>query len=185
MPDYRELISRVLSGDGTALGALYSETVATVFYSSLKITGTSYAAHLVTVRSYLLAFGNLGRLSHPEVFPVWLDRLSVYLAIFAARERYSGSELNEAKERLIAFLRDFHSMNDAEIAALLAMEEQAVSACAARSEDLNADEFLIGKETVLGIWHDVCNRTFTPLPGEAAPAAADTDETDNREAHHA
>ena len=172
MPDHREQISRALSGDVTALGALYSETVATIFYSSLKITGTSYAAHLVTVRSYLLAFGNLGRLSHPEVFPVWLDRLSVYLAIFAARERYSGAELNEAKERLIAFLRDFHSMKDAEIAALLTLEEQAVSACTVRAEALNTDEFLIGKETVLGIWHDICNRTFTPLPGETAPAAA-------------
>ena len=87
MADYTDLIARALGGDGAALGALYSETVATVYYSSLKITGTGYAAHLVTVRTYLLAFANLGRLGYPEAFPVWLDRLSVYLAYNAAGDR--------------------------------------------------------------------------------------------------
>ncbi len=77
MPDYAEQIALALSGDSSALGALYSETVATVYYSSLRITGTAFAARAVTVRTYRLAFSNLSRLTHPQVFPVWLDRLSV------------------------------------------------------------------------------------------------------------
>lgn len=173
MLDYEQEISKALAGDVTALGALYSETVATVYYSSLKITGAPYSAHVVTVRTYLLAFRNLGRLAYPAAFPVWLDRLSVYLSYYAAADRYSGQELSEARVRLIAFLRYFHSMSDAEIAGLLALEAQDVTDCEAQPEELNTDEFLIGKDAVLGIWHDILYRQISaPSPEELAPPPA-------------
>ena len=173
MPDYAEQISLALSGDETAMAALFSDTVASVYYSSLKITGAAYPAHLVTVRTYLLAFRSLSRLAYPTAFPVWLERLSVYLAYHAAADRYSGAELGAAREQLIAFLRDFHHMSDAEIASLLALSEEAVAECTMPPEALNADEFLIDKEAVLGIWRDICSRSVTP-PSGAAPAAETT-----------
>ncbi len=176
MLDFEQQISLALAGDASALGALYSETVATVYYSSLRITGAAYPAHLVTVRTYRLAFANLSRLNHPQAFPVWLDRLSVYLAYHASADRYSGAELSAAREDLIAFLRDFHRMSDAEIAALLAVEEQAVTNCDAQAQGAQTDEFLMGKDAVLGIWHDICDSEGTngpagdvPLPAPSAP----------------
>ena len=172
MLDYAEQIALALSGDPSALGALYSETVATVYYSSLRITGAAYPAHVVTVRTYLLAFSNLSRLAYPAAFPVWLERLSVYLAYHVSAGRYTGQELDEAREQLIAFLRSFHRMNDAEIAQLLALEEDAVAGCQAQPEALNAEEFLMGKDAVLGIWHDICAQTITVPPEPAATAAA-------------
>lgn len=181
MLDYEQQLSLALTGDEAALGALYSETVASVYYSALKITGQPYRAHLVTVRTYLLAFENLSRLAYPQAFPIWLDRLCVYLSYHAAADRYSGAELGEARRQLIAFLRHFHRMSDAEIAELLALEEQAVTDCDAQLETADAEEFLIGKDAVLGIWHDIQNRAVPfsddaeavlPASDEEAPDAA-------------
>ena len=173
MPDFEDLIAKALGGDGAAWRALYSETVATVYYSSLRITGTAYAAHQVTVRTYLLAFGNLARLTYPQVFPLWLDRLSVYLAYHAAADRYSGAELQAARDSLIAFLRSFHRMSDAEIAELLALEEQAVTESSAPASAPEPQEFLMEKDAVLGIWREVCGRMAAP-----AAAAAEDSRTD-------
>jgi len=137
-----------------------------VYYSALRITGSPETAQDVCIRAYRLAFANLGSLGYPRVFPTWLDRMSVYISYRSAEERYGGTELNEARAELVAFLRVFHHMSDAEIASLLEANETDIAACDAPSELPQAEDLSMAKETVLAIWHGI---TGAPLREEPAP----------------
>jgi len=176
--DYRNEISMASAGSVSALWSLFASTVSRTYFTALNIAGRNAAAE-AAARTYRLAFDNLGRLDYPEAFPVWLDRLAVYIAYDAARE--AGGEEPEACGGIVAFLRDFHKMSDREIAGLMKTETGSLPAASASAP--RAESFLIEPDTAMEIWRrtredgrSAAGTGAEPERGETAAAASGSEE---------
>lgn len=167
MADYKKQIQMALSGNEAALWPLYTETVSRVYYSVLCITDGSVDASELTASAYRLAFENLRRLTYPETFPIWIDRISVYLAYDAAAETAGTYE----RGRITEFLRGFHKMSDREIAQLMRMESAKLPAAVAETKK-TAEDYLADPDVVMKIWEQIRTGRTAEHSGAAAPESA-------------
>lgn len=123
VPEYSSSVENI--GKASARLSLFSETVWRVSVTADNFTANPSEKKKLVASVYKFAFDNIHRLEYPEVFPVWLDRLSVFLSFASVPLNWLNKMEN--RKKTVAFLRGFHSMSDEEIAALLKMNTAEVA----------------------------------------------------------
>jgi hypothetical protein len=164
MADYKQLIQMARAGSDAAKWAVFSNTVGRVFFIALKVTGDGKTAVRTSAEVYRLAFENLGRLTYPEAFPTWLDRIAAYLSYNAAADRLSAPGNEQRLTEAVAFFRSFQKMSDKEIAEMMHVNPRELPGPGAAAEKYDPDSLLIAPDSVRAIWEEIHPRREPARP---------------------
>lgn len=95
---FSRYVHGALSGDKTAYETLYNLTKDALFFAILNITKNEQEAISIMKESYTNAFENLTSLKKPEIFDVWLNRISSYSAYISITEKNPDAFNNVAEK---------------------------------------------------------------------------------------
>ncbi|MBP5167519.1 MAG: hypothetical protein ILP09_09710, partial [Oscillospiraceae bacterium] len=158
MADYKQLIQMAQAGSDAAKWAIFSNTVGRVFFAALKVTGDNGAAVRTSAEVYRLAFANLNKLTYPEAFPTWIDRIAAYLSYNAAAEKLSAAGAEDRLAAAVAFFRSFQKMSDKEIAEMMHVNPRQLPGQGGAAEKYDPDSLLISPDSARAIWEEILPR---------------------------
>jgi RNA polymerase sigma-70 factor (ECF subfamily) len=96
--DTKELVIRAAEGDDTAFSELYKRHAGLVYNMALRSTRSASDAEDVCQEVWLRVHREVGRLRSPELFPLWLRRITSHLCVDAARRKRPSVPLSPVLE---------------------------------------------------------------------------------------
>lgn len=158
MENIKMLVQLSLAGNEGAQWALFSATANRVYYTSEVITAEPVLAVHAAAESYRLGFQNLSCLDYPQEFPLWIERIAVYLAFHSAREKTARLGM------IGAFLREFCKMSETELSQLFQQEPLPPTDNGGRQWKSDS-EILIAPAVLNRIWEEMHRCAPACVPG--------------------